>query len=171
MSIGDNIKRIRLKKNLTQKKLGLLSGMSESQIGQYETGKRNPKKDTLDKIAKALDVDVSALFGIDILFQERRQLANEDAKARKIDVIIKNLENIGCSVIHSNLQDDELPPNTSAIYLYDTSKFIVVSDKELIEFEKNINEFLKFKFNELVNTKEVRQQKFMHIKNHWTEKQ
>ena len=54
MAIGENIRKIRKEKKLTQKELGKLCGMSEAQIGQYENGLRNPKMETLKKIAKAL---------------------------------------------------------------------------------------------------------------------
>lgn len=56
MAIGENIRKIRKEKKLTQKELGKLCGMSEAQIGQYENGLRNPKMETLKKIAKALKV-------------------------------------------------------------------------------------------------------------------
>lgn len=49
MAIGENIRKIRKEKKLTQKELGKLCGMSEAQIGQYENGLRNPKMETLKK--------------------------------------------------------------------------------------------------------------------------
>lgn len=58
MTIGENIKRIRKEKGLTQKRLGELSGMNEVQIRQYELGKANPKIETVDKIAAALGVNI-----------------------------------------------------------------------------------------------------------------
>ena len=57
MSVGENIKRIRTYKKMTQKELGeKLGGISQQQIGQWETGKVNPKLETVQKIAKALEV-------------------------------------------------------------------------------------------------------------------
>jgi transcriptional regulator with XRE-family HTH domain len=56
--IGDNIRKFRKEKNLTQKQLGDLLDMSEVMIGQYERGDRNPKIDTLRRIAKALNVEL-----------------------------------------------------------------------------------------------------------------
>lgn len=61
MSVNGNIKRIRLEKNLTQKQLAEKCGMYESQIRRYELGKANPKIETLQKIAKVLDVQVTEL--------------------------------------------------------------------------------------------------------------
>ena len=58
MTTGENIKRIRIKRNMTQKELGeKLGGISQQQIGQWETGKVNPKIETIQKIAHALNVD------------------------------------------------------------------------------------------------------------------
>lgn len=61
MRVSENIKRIRLEKNLTQKQLAEKCGMYESQIRRYELGKAIPKIETLQKIAKALDVPVTEL--------------------------------------------------------------------------------------------------------------
>ncbi|MDO4175223.1 MAG: helix-turn-helix transcriptional regulator [Eubacteriales bacterium] len=55
-SIGENIKKFRTRKGLTQKQLGELLGVSAQMIGQYETGVRNPRYSTVKKIASALDV-------------------------------------------------------------------------------------------------------------------
>ncbi len=56
MTIGEKIKTHRKKAGLTQKKLGELSGTSETTIKQYELGKRQPRLEQLQKIAKALNI-------------------------------------------------------------------------------------------------------------------
>lgn len=65
MTIGDNIKRLRNSKNITQKELAERLGTSQQNLAQYENGKRNPKIETLQKIATALDVTVEELLIID----------------------------------------------------------------------------------------------------------
>ncbi len=68
MTIGEKIRTIRKEKGLTQKELGdKLGKISQQQIGQWETGKANPKKETLQKIANALEVDITALMDISTL--------------------------------------------------------------------------------------------------------
>ena len=42
MNIGENIRNIRKKKNLTLKDLGNIINLSEQAIGQYERGERQP---------------------------------------------------------------------------------------------------------------------------------
>lgn len=62
-TVGDNIRRIRKERNMTQKELGeKLGGISQQLIGQWETGKTNPKLGTLVKIATALDTELVNIF-------------------------------------------------------------------------------------------------------------
>lgn len=67
MTIGESIKKARLDKGLTQKELGeKLGGISQQQIGQWETNKANPKKETIEKIAAALDADPFSLYSFEM---------------------------------------------------------------------------------------------------------
>lgn len=63
MSVGENIKKIRLEKGLTQKQLGELCDpqIAESTIRRYELGRLNPKLTTLRRIKDALSVTLSEL--------------------------------------------------------------------------------------------------------------
>lgn len=67
MSIGQNIKRIRQEKGLTQKRLGELCGINEANIRKYELGGANPKLETIQKIAEALKVPLGDLISPEIL--------------------------------------------------------------------------------------------------------
>lgn len=62
MDVGHKIKELRIMKSLTQKELGQRMGISQQQISQYENGKLNPKIETLQKIADALEVPRNLLF-------------------------------------------------------------------------------------------------------------
>lgn len=85
MTIGENIRRIRLERGLTLKQLGEEVGVSEAYIRAYETGRRNPKQQSLESLAQALHVNVEALAGTDFdgvkamhrLFQVFRQYSGE----------------------------------------------------------------------------------------------
>lgn len=57
-NIGENIKRIRKEKRLTQKQLGekCTPPMQDSAIRRYESGKSNPTLETIKRIAEALEV-------------------------------------------------------------------------------------------------------------------
>jgi transcriptional regulator with XRE-family HTH domain len=65
MTVGENIRRIRQERNLTQKQLGEMVGASEAYIRAYESGRRNPKPSSLEKIADALSVNSEVLANSD----------------------------------------------------------------------------------------------------------
>ena len=62
MTVGKRIKMIRKTANISQKDLAIKLGVSASMIGQYENDLRNPKYETVERIAKALDVSVDMLY-------------------------------------------------------------------------------------------------------------
>lgn len=62
MNIGDNIKRIRLAKNLSQKEVTISSKLDSAQYSRIETGKTDPSVTTLERIAQALGVSLAELF-------------------------------------------------------------------------------------------------------------
>ena len=70
MSTGENIKRIRKFRGMTQKELGIAIGIGEEsaspRMAQYETDNRNPKLEQLSKIAEALEVNVFEFLDIKV---------------------------------------------------------------------------------------------------------
>lgn len=61
--LGENIRRIRKKRNLTQDKLARLADISYTSITKIETGViKSPSVQTVAKIAKALGVSVDELI-------------------------------------------------------------------------------------------------------------
>lgn len=63
MIVGERIKIVRKQKKMTQKALADKLGISPVGIAQWETGKRNPKADTVKKLADALEVPMEYLLG------------------------------------------------------------------------------------------------------------
>jgi transcriptional regulator with XRE-family HTH domain len=62
------IKEIRESKKISLKALAKLSGISDGYISELETGKKtNPTFETIDKIAKALNVTVSELLNTPLI--------------------------------------------------------------------------------------------------------
>lgn len=57
-----NLKVARVKKNLTQKQLAELVGVSSSTINRIETGNQIPKVDILLKLAEILEVSAEELL-------------------------------------------------------------------------------------------------------------
>ena len=60
--IGQRIKTIREARGMTRAELGMLVGLDQNRIQQYENGRRNPKLPLLKKIAEALGVNIIALM-------------------------------------------------------------------------------------------------------------
>jgi len=62
VSIGDNIRKYRKIKNITQKELGETVGISNTYLSDIETGRTNPSIKTLKKIAKGLEINYMELL-------------------------------------------------------------------------------------------------------------
>lgn len=56
------ITEARLAKNLSQKELASMTGLTPALISKYESGKSKPRAETLQKIAKALSIPPSSLI-------------------------------------------------------------------------------------------------------------
>jgi transcriptional regulator with XRE-family HTH domain len=63
-NFSENLRLQRQKKNLSQEELGNLIGVSGVTIMRYEKGTREPKLETIKKIANALKIPVSDLINI-----------------------------------------------------------------------------------------------------------
>lgn len=61
-TVGENIRRIRQERGLTQEDLALMSGLSQGYINQLESGKRRFTQKTLTAIAEALNLPVYIFF-------------------------------------------------------------------------------------------------------------
>lgn len=113
MTTGQRIKAARTKVGLTQKELGAKLGVSESFIAQYETDKRKPKKETLKKIAEALDVYYLDLYG--------------DAESKEIAAYIQAGMKLGINAQIAEQQQDFLEPFRKRGYEFTEAEHQVVS--------------------------------------------
>lgn len=77
MNIGEMIKNLRNAYGLTQKELAEKAGVATITLQQYERNKREPRKETLSKIATALNIPVEAFYPID----EQIETAKREAKS------------------------------------------------------------------------------------------
>lgn len=62
MTVGQNIRELRLLRKLKQSDLSEMTGISRVTLGNYERGDRIPNTDAIVKIAKALMVSTSDLL-------------------------------------------------------------------------------------------------------------
>lgn len=75
--IGEKIKSFRKQKKLTQDQLGQLVDLSGVAIMRYEKGQREPNRETIEKIATALEVTPSQIYGWDEKYNKDGQLAQD----------------------------------------------------------------------------------------------
>jgi transcriptional regulator with XRE-family HTH domain len=61
-NIGEKIKKKRIEKNLKQYELAKLADMSNTFLSDIETGRSAPAIKTLEKIAKALEIEIKEFF-------------------------------------------------------------------------------------------------------------
>lgn len=62
MSLGENIKKYRKEKGLTQPKMAELTGISKRMIQEYEGERNTPPVNKLKVIAEVLDVSTDVLL-------------------------------------------------------------------------------------------------------------
>jgi putative transcriptional regulator len=60
--VGEEVKRLRQAKGWTQEQLAVYAGSSQPTVNLLEAGKRNPSATTLEKLARALGVEVAEFF-------------------------------------------------------------------------------------------------------------
>ena len=62
-TLGDRIKYLREKKNITQKNLAVECGLTVVQLSRYETNDRKPDPESLRRLADAFDTSGDYLLG------------------------------------------------------------------------------------------------------------
>ena len=90
MSIGDNIRTVRKLQGLTQKELARRLGISPVGVAQWENGLRNPKHETIKRIASALGVSVTVLYGL----PAKETADQQEALEKFLDESVDNQGNI-----------------------------------------------------------------------------
>ena len=88
MNIGDNIKKIRLAKGLSQKEVTINADLDPAQYSRIENGKTDPSVTTLEKIAKALGVSLSELFAAT---EELKEINSHDRSIMEKVALVETL--------------------------------------------------------------------------------
>lgn len=130
MTTGERIKNYRKMANLTQKELGILSKTSERAIQNYETGKRQPRIEQLQKIAPVLKVTVADLLGTPKTNDFFWYSYLED-----------KLKQIGCRLSYN--EED------AAVWIEFPDGTLEVTDADLKELDNSTISYLQFKLEEL----------------------
>ncbi len=92
MNVGENIRSVRKQKKLTQEQLADKIGVKRSVVSKYENDCVKISVETLEKIAKALDVDIFDIYiGSDWYNYNHEEDNEERAKINKsiVDLIVQ----------------------------------------------------------------------------------
>ena len=133
MTIGERIKKARMSKGLTQKALSELCRIAEPTIRKYESGRLNPKIETLQKLASALGVTAPFLIGYGLEDTSSNPFWGADLESK--------LKQVG----HSTGFDDE----NAALWINYPDGALEVSEDDLKELHNSTNEYMCFKLGEL----------------------
>ncbi len=123
MTVGENIRRIRKEKGLTQKQLGELCNpqIAEANIRKYELGKANPKIETIDKIASALGEPLNCFLNISVK-------GSKEATTKAIS--FKNYLGVLGYEVHESPYNDKW-----VISIKESNTDIYISDEEMDTLE------------------------------------
>ena len=90
----NNIKRIRKEKGISQEKLAEACNTATSYIGLMEIYKNVPKLSTIERIAKALDVDPLEFFKDKEKIPLKQAVEINNKKKSILSILEKELDNI-----------------------------------------------------------------------------
>lgn len=89
--LGQRIKYLRKSQNITQEKLAELINMDITSLSKIETGRNYPQPETIEKIAKALNVNINYLFSFQSLNTKNEYI---EAITQNINLIQNNEEKL-----------------------------------------------------------------------------
>jgi transcriptional regulator with XRE-family HTH domain len=106
MSVGEEVKRLRQAKGWTQEQLAVYAGSSQPTVNLLETGKRNPSAATLEKIARALEVEVVDLFPKPQTSQPSLEdAAQSETLQEALAVLFQGLARRGQGIVEQSLKE------------------------------------------------------------------
>lgn len=131
MTVGENIKRIRKEKGLTQKQLGERLNMTQSAVGQFENDKTSPKIETIDKIASALGVRI-----VDIMEQFTMEQFKTTSEYQKLEKEVNAEKGIIAILadIYGKVEDKDLEGQYGSGHYYlvgEGSKQFILYDSDI----------------------------------------
>ena len=127
--IGDRIKSIRMARGLTQVELGRRCGMTDSAIRRYESGRGNPTAETVNRIAKALEVPPGNLLGF--------------YSVKGHDNLEEKLHNVGW---HIGYDEDN-----ASVFLGCPEGFMEVSESDLVALQLKSDSYMRYLLEEQKN--------------------
>ena len=133
ISLGENIKKLRKNKGLSQKQLAEILNLSEITIRRYEKCSNIPTIKTLDKIAIALDVPLNELLGTNATTNDIEKKIGTSLNEGDKKKVVNNF--------------------TEVVEILDWNDFKNMSEDDIFEVikSKEFYNYLKFLFLERIN--------------------
>src|SRR5215208_521570 len=104
--VGEEVKRLRQAKGWTQEQLAVYAGSSQPTVNLLEAGKRNPSASTLEKLARALEVEVVDLFSKPPTLQPSLEdAAQSEALQEALAVLFQGLARRGQGIVEQSLRE------------------------------------------------------------------
>ena len=163
IKVGNNIKRIRKQKNISQKDMAKKLNMPSSTYSNYENNNREPNAATLRKIADILNVDISDLLNLNSPENEssEKYLSDDINTIQVIENLIKLCEfNINFNKLSSDDRELEsslklaIKNNTIPLtYISNGHDNLDLTNAEFMKCTDKILRFVKFEVNELISNK------------------
>ena len=164
IKVGNNIKKFRKEKNITQKDMAKMLNMPSSTYSNYENNNREPNAATLKKIADILDISVIDLLTVQSSKDENSEkyLSDDINTIQVIENLIKLCKfKINFNQI-SDTDDTELESSLKLAIKNNTIPLTYISNgkgdldltnAEFTKFTDKILRFVKFEVNELISKK------------------
>lgn len=99
VSLGDKLKMLRKKNNLTQQQVAERLNVSKAVVSSYELSNRSPSFQTLVKIANLYNVTTDFLLGIN----KRKMIDITNLTSEQADIIEKLVQEFEKSNIRQNM--------------------------------------------------------------------
>jgi transcriptional regulator with XRE-family HTH domain len=104
--VGEEVKRLRQAKGWTQEQLAVYAGSSQPTVNLLEAGKRNPSAFTLEKLARALEVEVVELFPkLQTPQPSLEDAAQSEALQEALAVLFQGLARRGQGIVEQSLRE------------------------------------------------------------------
>lgn len=166
MTVGENIRKLRLERGLTQKKLGELCGIAEPNIRKYELDKANPKIETIEKIASALRVPISKIKG-DIWSEFDKKNPNIVKELAKFEDFMEFLKESGYiyeyKIVKWHWEDENETDPSKKVQTPDEWEITLIKDRKEAKFTEaeftELQEFTKEAVEGKFYKKVIEQQK------------
>jgi transcriptional regulator with XRE-family HTH domain len=77
-SFGESARFFRVSAEMTQEEVAGKSGLHATHISEIEQGRANPTRNTIESLAKALEVPIAYLYNLEDIFEWKRNRGKRD---------------------------------------------------------------------------------------------